>query len=52
MGHWTAGVVAICGSSVDLTGTVSTVEQSQRALRAAWGIPGVTTFRNGIHILH
>jgi hypothetical protein len=47
------GVVAAKGGScIDLTGTVSSVAQSQRASRAAWAIPGVTTVRNRIRVLH
>jgi hypothetical protein len=45
-------VAAICGSSVELTGTVSSVAQSQRASRAAWAIPGVVRVRNGIRVVH
>ena len=47
------GVVAtIHGSSVELTGTVLSVGQSERAARAAWAMAGITTVRNGIHVLH
>ena len=47
------GVVAAKGGScVELTGTVSSVAQSQRASRAAWAIPGVATVRNRIRVVH
>jgi len=47
------GVVAAKGGScVELTGTVSSVAQAQRASRAAWAIAGVATVRNGIRVVH